>query len=248
VSSGPWRAYETIGDPTDESRYVFCCEHATNLLPTGIAASANDAPLLEDHWGWDIGARDVTHALVAEGGGQAVLSRFSRLVIDPNRGPDDETAIVRAIDGQTISFNAAVDDAEHRRRVDTLHRPYHDAVNEMIAARLALGSPVRLLAIHTFTPSYLGRKRPMEIGVLFDDYDPQAWELENLLESQGFETALNAPYSGKPPDGLIYSAKRHGEAHGIEYLELEIRQDLVDTRERASAVAKRIAAALSSRA
>ena len=38
----------------------------------------------------------------------------------------------------------------------------------MLAERIALGSPVWLCSIHSFTPLYLGRARPMEVGVLFD--------------------------------------------------------------------------------
>ncbi len=59
---------------------------------------------------------------------------------------------------------------------------------------------------------------------------------------EGFAVELNAPYSGF--DGLIYSARRHGLEHGIEYLELEVRQDLIDTPAAAERVGLRIARAL----
>jgi predicted N-formylglutamate amidohydrolase len=57
---------------------------------------------------------------------------------------------------------------------------------------------------------------------------------------------LNAPYSGK--DGLIYAAKRHGSAHQIVYLEIEVRQDLIGSPESAGAIAERIARALEANA
>jgi predicted N-formylglutamate amidohydrolase len=82
----------------------------------------------------------------------------------------------------------------------------------------------------------------MEVGVLFDAHCGHARRLEQGLAKQGFETALNAPYSGR--DGLIYSALRHGTAHDIVYLELEVRQDLIDTPARALATGRRIAQAL----
>lgn len=237
-------AFEVVGDPGHAGPFVLTCEHATNRLPPEIRASAEDRVLLDDHWGWDLGAADVTRTLVHLLGGQAVLSCFSRLVIDPNRDLDAPSLIVSAVDGQPVSFNIDIDAVERQRRIDTLFSPYHDAVDELIRSRIALGGTVNLVAIHSFTPSYLGRARPMEVGVLFDAFDEDAWILENALADQGFESALNAPYSGRPPDNLIYSAKRHGEAHGIEYLELEIRQDLLDTEAKARAVAERIATAL----
>ena len=84
-----------------------------------------------------------------------------------------------------------------------------------------------LLSIHSFTDVYEGTRRSMEIGVLFDDYVTPAVELARRLRSQGLDTALNEPYSGLR--GLIYSANRHGRCFGLPYLELEIRNDLIDT-------------------
>ena len=111
-----------------------------------------------------------------------------------------------------------------------------------IALSCALDHYALRCAIHSFTPVYLGQSRPMEVGVLFDAYHEAAWRLEGALAEAGFATALNAPYSGM--DGLIYSARRHGRAHGLVYLELEVRQDLIDTPARAAAVAERLAPAL----
>jgi len=55
----------------------------------------------------------------------------------------------------------------------------------------------------------------MEIGVLFDEHDELAWRLDEALTAEGFACALNAPYSGKPPERLIYSAQRHGHTYSI---------------------------------
>jgi predicted N-formylglutamate amidohydrolase len=220
---------------------VFTCEHASNALPEWEPAEP-DRALLADHWGWDVGAADLTRALARLTGSCAVLSRFSRLVCDPNRHPDEASFVVEAIDGEPVSFNQGMDAAERRRRRERYFDPYHDAIDRSVRARRALGTPVRLCAVHSFTPVFLGRARPMEVGVLFDAHDLHAWRLEGALADQGFETALNAPYSGF--DGLVYSAQRHGRAHDLVYLELEVRQDLVDTREKAEAVARRIACAL----
>ena len=62
------------------------------------------------------------------------------------------------------------------------------------------------------------------------------------MAAEGFDTALNAPYSGK--DGLIHAARHHGREQGVVYLELEVRQDLIDDAEKADAVGERIARAL----
>lgn len=232
--------YEIVGVPTAGS-FVFTCEHATNLLPEW-QATHRDLPLLEDHWGWDIGAADLTRALSSRTGSAAVLSRFSRLICDPNRDPEDESFVVCEVDGHPFSFNRAVDRTERRRRHDRYAEPFHAAIDRTLGERVETREPVRLVSIHSFTPMYLGTTRPMEVGVLFDAYDEEAWRLEGALDEAGFAVALNAPYSGY--DGLIYSARRHGQTHGVVYLELEVRQDLIATARSADAVAERIATAL----
>jgi predicted N-formylglutamate amidohydrolase len=237
-------AVELVGDPERPGPFVITCEHASNALPDWIVAEASDQALLADHWGWDIGARDVTLALVERLGGQAVLSSFSRLVADTNRDPVDPTYIVRMVDGRPVSFNQRLDDAEVARRTRQLFDAYHAAIDKAIGSRVAIGAIVHLLGVHSFTPLYLGTPRTMEIGVLFDDYDAEAWNLQRALCAQGFDAVLNAPYSGKSPSGLIYAARRHGRGHGIKYLELEINQDLIRTPDTARLVAARIAVAL----
>jgi len=82
----------------------------------------------------------------------------------------------------------------------------------------------------------------MELGILFDDYGAVAERLKENFEEAGFATALNEPYSGR--EGLMFAAAQHGLAHGVIYLELEIRQDLIDTTQKARLLARRLAPAI----
>ena len=75
-----------------------------------------------------------------------------------------------------------------------------------------------------------------------DRFDPVAERFAVHLRDQGFITALNEPYSGK--DGQIFSAQHHGHRHGVIYLELEIRQDLIDTPDKVTDVSSRLCDAL----
>ncbi len=67
---------------------------------------------LKRHIAYDIGAAALTRALAKELAAPAVLSRFSRLLIDPNRGDDDPTLVMKLSDGAIVPGNAKVDDAE----------------------------------------------------------------------------------------------------------------------------------------
>jgi predicted N-formylglutamate amidohydrolase len=235
------RAFEIVGDATAGGPFVFTCEHATQLLPEW-EPEPDDRPFLEDHWGWDIGAADVTRALVEATGSCGVLSRFSRLVCDPNRKPSEASFVVETIDGHHLSFNRGIDEAERRRRRERYFDAYHDAIDRTLRERIAAGPAVRLCTVHSFTPMHRGCARPMEIGVLFDHHEHHARRLAGALGDQGFEVALNEPYSGR--EGLTYAAQRHGLEHDIVHLELEVRQDLIETPALARRAAARVAQAL----
>ena len=232
-------AYELIGDP-GTGPFLFTCEHATRRLPEW-QAGPDDLPLLEDHWGWDVGAGDLTRELARLCGSAAVLSRFSRLVCDPNRDPGEASFVVSAVEGHSLSWNRGVDGAERERRRARYFHPNHEAIDRALAARAA-SSEIRLCSIHSFTPVYDGCARPMEVGVLYDDHEAHAERLVGALAGEGFAVARNEPYSGFA--GLIYAARRHGRTHGVVYLELEVRNDLIATGDGARATAQRIARAL----
>lgn len=170
-----------------------------------------------------------------------MLSRFSRLVCDPNRDPAEESFVVEEIEGHRLSFNRGIDAAERARRAQRYTEPYHAAIDALLTARAGAGAPA-LCAIHSFTPVWRARPRAMEVGVLYDAHAEAAGRLADALGGEGFVTAHNEPYSGF--EGLIHAAHRHGRAHGLRYVELEVRNDLIATPEHADALAERIARAL----
>lgn len=199
---------------------VLSCEHASNALPDGWSWPAEDRWVIETHWAWDIGAAEITRGLAARLGAPAILSRFSRLLVDPNREPDSPTLIREVAEGRVVHLNRDLSPAERDRRLDALYRPYHEAFDRLVADH---DGPV--LSIHTFTPVYEGGPpREVEIGVLFDRHEEPAVRLERAIATSGMRTALNEPYSGR--HGLIFACQSHADRHGRVALELEIRQDL----------------------
>lgn len=234
--------FRIVGDPLKaDGPFVFTCEHASNRL-VGVEATAADRALLDDHWGWDRGIAPVTEALARQLDSVAVLSDFSRLLVDPNRALDSPTLVVERCGEAPVSFNQGLDKAAIRHRIETLYAPYHGAIDRVCRARLARG-PAHLVSMHSYTPDYLGQKRAMEIGVLFDEYEKEAEWLGAALSAEGFVVALNEPYSGKA-GAFTYSIMKHGQAHGVPFLELEVRNDLLASAEQQADVAERIGRAL----
>jgi predicted N-formylglutamate amidohydrolase len=195
------------------------CEHASERLPSPFEWPADDSWLAGTHWAYDLGAAELTRELAAAFRATAVLSRFSRLLVDPNRDEDAADLFRSVAEGRAVYLNRSIDAAERALRL-TMAREYHRTIDDALARDPA---PV-VLSIHSFTPLYEGQRRAVEIGVLFDDEEELAESVRRGIADAGFETRLNEPYSGKA--GLIHSAKRHSVAHGRRALELEVRQDL----------------------
>lgn len=235
-------AVDLYGYPTRSGSLVITCEHASARVPRPLRVAPEDRRWLRTHWGLDIGARTVARELVRRTRSVGVMARFSRLVCDPNRPVDSPGWILGEVEGHRVSFNQEVDGAERLRRQTLYHDAYHAAVDRILGDRLRLGGDVLLLSVHSFTPEFGDQPREMEIGILFDRYRAVAQRLQLLLDGAGFRAALNAPYSGL--GGMMFAANRHGRQHGVVYLEIEVRQDLITVPAKARALARRIAAAL----
>lgn len=72
------------GDPA--RGLLLVCEHASNAVPEDLGRLGVPEPEFSRHIAYDIGAAEVTRRLAARLGVPAVLTQFSRLIIDPNRG------------------------------------------------------------------------------------------------------------------------------------------------------------------
>lgn len=218
---------------------VLVCDHARNAVPPEIDLGLSEADMAR-HIAYDVGARGVTLALAEALGAPAVLSTFSRLVIDPNRGEDDPTLVMRLYDGSIVPGNRRVDAGEVARRLDAYHRPYHRAIDAALDARIAAGEAPALVSLHSFTPQFKGRPwRPWQIGLL---WDRDARLVPPLMDRLAAEPDLvvgdNEPYTGRLVGDCMW---RHGTRRGIPHVLIEIRNDLVATPEGEAAWADRLA-------
>ncbi len=213
---------------------VLTCEHASAYVPGEYADLGLTPADLRDHIGWDIGAAVVTTELARRLDVPAVLSGASRLLVDCNRGHADCDLIPHESHGVVIPGNANLSVEERARRLARFYDPYHAAID----ATLAQHRGAMLLSVHSFTPRLNGRERAFDVGVLFDAFVDFAELLAAEIATVGYRVRLNEPYSGL--DGLIHSARCHGQRHGVRYLELEINNGLLREYDAARAVAARL--------
>jgi predicted N-formylglutamate amidohydrolase len=204
---------------------LILVDHASNAVPPEYADLGLPRSELERHIGYDIGAAALSRALSERLRAPATLTCFSRLLIDPNRGEDDPTLVMRLSDGAVIPGNARIGATEVFARVERFYRPYHAAVSAEIDAMLATGRPPAILAIHSFTPSWKGTRRPWHAGVLWDR-DPRI--AVPLMQWLGREAGLrigdNEPYLGALRHDTMH---RHATMRGLPHALLEVRNDLI---------------------
>ena len=204
-------------------RWLVACDHATNFVPDWVHGGDLGLPVdeMQRHIAYDIGAAGVTRKLAEMLDSPAILSRFSRLVCDPNRGEDDPTIMMRLYDGTIIPANRNAGQDEKEERLRRLYRPYHAAYADLANK---MTDPV-VCAVHSFTPRLKGRKpRPWEIGVLYAGDDRLARPFIQACRDAGWCTGDNQPYAGHLPGDAV---DRHALQHGRPNVLIELRQDLI---------------------
>lgn len=231
-------AYHILGE-SRPGRWLVTCDHASNRVPDWVAGGDLGLPP-EDmgrHIAFDPGAAGLAAALAERLDSPCIRSDFSRLVIDPNRGEDDPTLLMKLYDGSIIPANRHAGPADLALRMDRLYRPYHDALARL-AARQA---DTVIVAVHSFTPCLRGRApRPWHVGVLYSHLDERLSRalLALLAAEPDLCVGDNEPYSGHLPGDAI---DRHALGPGRHNTLIELRNDLIATPAAQGAWAARLA-------
>ena len=221
---------------------VLICDHAQNRIPAQYGGLGLDPAELRRHIAYDPGAAAVTTLLAERLGAPAVLSTFSRLLIDPNRGEDDPTLIMRLSDRAVIPGNHHVGESERAHRIATWYAPYHAAIDAAVRRSMASGRAPALVSVHSFTPIWRGRTRPWPVGILWDA-DPRLAVpmIAALARDPALLVGDNEPYSGTLANDCMF---RHATRRGLANALIELRQDLISDEAGAAVWADRLAAIL----
>jgi predicted N-formylglutamate amidohydrolase len=216
------------------SPLLFLCDHASNALPPEAGSLGLEPGLFGTHIAYDIGAAAVTRALAAAYGAPALLGRWSRLLIDLNRGADDPTLVMKLSDGSIIPGNRNADASEVARRIAAYHAPYHAAIAEELDR---IGPDAVVIAMHSFTPSWKKVPRKWEVGILYDRDERLAAPLMARLAEAGFVVGDNEPYDGALEGDTL---NVHGTRRGLPHALIEMRQDLIADSAAATGFAARL--------
>ncbi len=209
-------------------RFVFLCDHASNLVPAELQNLGLPATELTRHIAWDIGAAGVTRVLSEIYDAPAILGGVSRLVIDCNRQLSASDLIPETSDGTVIPGNRGLSESSRRARIEEWFAPYHDAVETVLLDRADRNLETVVVSIHSMTPRLGAATRPWQIA-LSSYLDRSLAEplLEKLrLLAGGIVVGDNEPYDLDP--AVDYSVPFHAMRRGLKHLQVEFRQDEIE--------------------
>jgi N-formylglutamate deformylase len=207
----PW--FEILGPTTAARPLVGHVPHASLRIPPGERAGmllddgalAAELPRLTDLH------TDLLFAWIPDLGGTLFVNGVSRLVVDPERFPDDAhepmarvgqgAVYTRTADGNPLR---TVDPGERSRLMDRWYEPYHAALDDLVAATLDAFGTCLVLDAHSFATSPLPSEpdqdpdRP-DVCLGTDPFHtPRAlvMGLAAALADEGFRVAEDRPFSG----------------------------------------------------
>ena len=208
------------------SPVVLVCEHAGKVIPKSLGSLGLGEDDLIRHIAWDIGAEAVSRQLAKALGAPLLLQRYSRLVYDCNRPPESPDAMPAMSETTRIAGNENLPADARLARIRSIYRPFHDAVSQLLDRRAAQGIASLIVTMHSFTPTYKGMRRHLDLGILHDRDTRLADLVLGLCgRMKDIVVRRNEPYG--PQDGVCHTLNLHGGSRGLHHVMLEIRNDLV---------------------
>lgn len=226
VSTDDWPEPVEILNEDSRSEIVLICDHASNHIPAEYDRLGVAEADLQRHIAWDVGAAAVTRGLAQALGAPAFLGTYSRLLVDLNRPFGCLSSMPERSEATSIPGNVELTEAEFLRRKELVFDPFHDRIAARLDAREAAGLKTRIVAIHSFTPVYLGVARPWHVGILFDRSEDFAnATMAALAEDPTLVVGANVPYVIDRDED--YAIPIFGTDRGNPAILVEIRNDLI---------------------
>lgn len=222
---------------------MITCEHASNAVPAELNQLGLTPADLQTHIAIDIGAAELATLLRDRLKASLICAQYSRLLVDLNRYPDDPSVVLEVSDEVTVPANVALDATAISRRIQRYHTPYHKALSDRLDALQSFNKSVDMLFVHSFTPQMGDVDRPWHVGLLFHDDGANARSMATALgRDTDYLVGMNEPYSAVVPKS--YALFEHAVKRDLRYLVIEVRQDLLTSRESIAQVAENLAPAL----
>jgi len=208
------------------NNFIVLCDHASYNIPkkyNKLGLSNND---LKKHIGWDIGALKVAKKISKNINSTLIHSGYSRLLVDCNRSLKSKGAFLKKSEDIKIPGNINISQKEKILRSKRYYFPYHNQIQKFINQSLKSNVVPSLVAIHSFTPIYLGKPRKWHIGILQrSDQRLSSLFIKEIKKNRNIILGINQPYKLDLPGD--FTIPFFSESYGLPNVLIEIRQDLL---------------------
>jgi predicted N-formylglutamate amidohydrolase len=214
-----------VTNPDGPSPFLIIGDHAGRAVPAALGDLGLSPEAMDRHIAWDVGVAGLGERLARDLDAGFIRQTYSRLVIDCNRGPDAPDAAPAISDRTPIPANQGLTPADLERRRREICDPYQACITETLDRRQARGQATMLFSLHSFTPQFGDQLRPWRFGVLHRGDSALSRRMLTQLQARlGDGVGDNQPYA---MDEIDYTVPLHADARRLDYLELEVRQDLI---------------------
>jgi len=201
---------------------VVSCEHGGNRVPARYRAQfAAATKALASHRGWDAGALTFARELARALGAPLFACTTTRLLIDLNRSLGHPRLF--------SEWSRELPAIERDALVERWWRPHRAALEDFILEQSPRRVTVLHLSVHSFTPRWQGRARPVDVGLLYDPARDRergfarAWQRSLQALRSELRVRRNQPYRGNA-DGLTSALRERFPEQRYLGLELELSQ------------------------
>ena len=244
------------------SPLLFTCEHGSKRFPRDYGQLGLTKKKLANCKDWnDPGSLELAQLLSNAFDASLIAANFSRLFIDANRRLD-----AKIVHGNTFHTSALkqcllIDDGKQEKLIDipgnlssNVQREERNRWNEYVAPFQARGleiarkireqnGQVHVFQIHSFYPTYNGKKRRVDIDVASDKSSQLADRLiRTLRKSTDLVIGKNNPWGIDVVDGGVFDAIQH-EANST-LIAFDVNNKHLQTPAKIKRIAKILIAAL----
>ncbi|MCA9396260.1 MAG: N-formylglutamate amidohydrolase [Candidatus Omnitrophica bacterium] len=174
-------------------KLFLTCEHAESEIPLNCRNYFTDIRSIERHRIFDLGALHTAQTLSDTFKSVLTAGKVSRLITDLNRTPGHPGCISPYLKEASPEFKKNI--------LRKYHTTHWKKVTEFVRKN-SRNDTVLHIAVHSFTPVWKGKKRPTDIGIL---YDPRRnaekqiairWKAVLSQSHPDLTVHLNRPYRG----------------------------------------------------
>ena len=215
---------------TTPSPVLLVCDHAGDRIPLKLLEHSLSPEDMARHIAVDISAELVVRAIAAEMNSTLVIQRYSRLVVDVNRPESSSELMPKFSDGTLIPFNQNISASERKARLDEIYIPYHNRISELLNERR--NSPSALVAIHSFTPRLSnGDFREWHIDLMSRTSMDFVHSLQNKIQTASPNLNVGISQVFQMHGKRDYTLPHHGESRDIPNASIEVRNDMLASKE-----------------